>query len=165
MKKIITTVALCLIASPAYAEQTRVESPRGISQSSWNASNTYRDFQCPDNTVRGEGMDMNFTTDKSDDYYFVECNALPITVTTPAIIPAPVDTATATTPIQNDTATTTTPTTTTTLNVTTDTTTVVTETATASVVNFNSVDWFSEFMTWFNNFIKQFYAILEGLKK
>jgi hypothetical protein len=54
-----------------------------------------------------------------------------------------------------------------------ETTTVVTDTATAKIetatvlnnINFASPDWLSEFMTWFNNFIKQFYAILEGLKK
>ena len=54
-----------------------------------------------------------------------------------------------------------------------DTSTVVTDTETAKIetatvssnINFTTPDWFSEFMTWFNNFIKQFYAILEGLKK
>jgi len=54
-----------------------------------------------------------------------------------------------------------------------ETTTVVTDTATAKIetatvssnINFTSPDWLKEIMAWFNNFIKQFYAILEGLKK
>jgi hypothetical protein len=54
-----------------------------------------------------------------------------------------------------------------------DTTTVVTDTATAKIetatvlsnIDFTSPNWLSEIMAWFNNFIKQFYAILEGLKK
>jgi hypothetical protein len=54
-----------------------------------------------------------------------------------------------------------------------ETTTVVTDTATAKIetatvlsnIDFTSPNWLSEIMAWFNNFIKQFYAILEGLKK
>jgi len=54
-----------------------------------------------------------------------------------------------------------------------ETRTVVTDTITARIetatvlndIDFTSPDWLNEFMSWFNNFIKQFYAILEGLKK
>ncbi len=54
-----------------------------------------------------------------------------------------------------------------------DTTTVVIDTATAKIetatvlsdIDFSAPDWFAEFITWFNNIMNQFYAIIEGLKK
>jgi hypothetical protein len=93
---------------------------------------------------------MNFTTNRSDDYWFVECTPR---VVAPVYIPTP--TATTTPVVQPETTT-----------VVTDTTTAKIETATvSSVVDFTSPNWLSDIMTWFNNFIKQFYALLEGLKK
>lgn len=81
--KIITAVIGLTVTTivPVYADG--IQSPRGISQSAWQASETYKNFQCPDGTGRGEGVDMNFTTDRSDDYYFVTCN--PIVIYTPSI--------------------------------------------------------------------------------
>jgi hypothetical protein len=76
--KCLTCVAPILlgVVSTAYADFSRIESPRGITQSAWNASDTYKNFQCPAGTGRGEGVDMNFTTDRSDDYYFVTCETI-----------------------------------------------------------------------------------------
>ena len=81
--KIITAVIALTVTTivPVYADG--IQSERGISQSAWNASDTYRNFQCPSGTSRGEGMDMNYTTNKSDDYYFVTCE--PIAVFEPKI--------------------------------------------------------------------------------
>ena len=160
MKRTIIAVALCLVATPAYADSTRIESPRGITQSEWNASDAYRNFQCADNQSRGEGVDMNFTTNRSDDYWFVECTTR---IVVPIFTPVPTPTPTST---QS-------PSTTTPTVVAPETTTVVTDTATAKIetatvlsnIDITSPIWFSEIMAWFNNFIKQFYALLEGLKK
>jgi len=151
MKRTIIAVTLCLVATPAHADSTRIESPRGITQSEWSASDTYRNFQCASNENRAEGVDMNFTTNRNDDYWFVECSPR---VVAPVYIPTPITT-TPPVVVTPDTAT-----------VVTDTTTAKIETATvSSVVDFTSPNWLSDIMTWFNNFIKQFYALLEGLKK
>jgi hypothetical protein len=83
--KVIIGLALALASSPAYADG--IQSARGISQSDWSASSAYKNFQCPEGTARGEGVDMNFTTDRSDDYYYVSCN--PIFVSKTALIPTP----------------------------------------------------------------------------
>ena len=163
MKKTIAVITVCLMATPAYADSSRIESPRGISQSAWNASSTYLNFQCPANTSRGEGADMNFTTDRGDDFYFVECE--PITVVIPNItipyVPIVADTPTVAAP---DSSTAIAPVTSSTVITTTETTTATSNTS-INVIDFNASDWFAQLMAWFDNFIKQFYAILEGLKK
>ena len=107
--KVITAIIGLTVTTivPAYANG--IESPRGISQSAWNASPTYQNFQCPEGTSRGEGADMNFTTDRSDDYYFVTCNPIVIYIpttptfsySTPTIPETSTVTTVVTTPITN----------------------------------------------------------------
>jgi hypothetical protein len=100
VKVIVVTIALTITAT-TYAVADGVQSPRGISQSDWNASSTYQNFQCPSGTARNEGVDMNYTTNRNDDYWFVTCDPIPV------YVPAPINT---TTPIAtvSDTATVTT---------------------------------------------------------
>ena len=107
--KIITSVIALTVTTivPVYAEG--IESPRGISQSAWNASSTYQNFQCPSGTSRGEGVDMNYTTDRSDDYWFVTCNPIeiyiqPIPITYPTVSDTPTVTVTPT-PVVTETTT------------------------------------------------------------
>jgi hypothetical protein len=107
--KIITAVIGLTITTivPVYADG--IQSPRGISQSAWNASDTYKNFQCPDGTGRGEGVDMNYTTDKSDDYYFVTCEPIFIYIPTtptfsyssPTVLETSTVTTVVTTPVSN----------------------------------------------------------------
>jgi hypothetical protein len=107
--KVITAIIGLTVTTivPAYANG--IESPRGISQSAWNASSTYQNFQCPSGTSRGEGVDMNYTTDRSDDYWFVTCDPIviyiPTTPTfsypTPTVSETSTVTTVVTTPITN----------------------------------------------------------------
>lgn len=111
MRKIAITVIASLALPISAANADGIRSPLGISQAEWNASPAYQNFQCPAGTSRGEGVDMNFTTNRSDDFYFVTCNpiqeviipkgsllnpSIPTTVT--PIEVAPNDTVTVTTP-------------------------------------------------------------------
>ena len=71
-------------------EISRLWSPPGISQSAWNATPDYQAFQCPAGTLRGEGVDMNFTADRSDDRYFVTCETRdPAPTPSPTPTPSP----------------------------------------------------------------------------
>ena len=78
MKKILSALIFSLVAtgvSPAYAATvSRLESAPGQSQSDWEATDAYKAFVCPEGTLRGGGVDMNFTTDRGDDKYFVTCD-------------------------------------------------------------------------------------------
>ena len=85
MKRIIIGLVIAL-ASAQTASANGIRSPLGVSQAEWNASETYKNFACPENTSRGEGVDMNFTTTRSDDFYFVKCEAIVITPT-PILLP------------------------------------------------------------------------------
>ena len=99
MKKILSALLFSLLASmisvaPAYsATISRIESAPGQSQSDWEASDAYKAFLCPDGTLRGIGVDLNFTTDRGDDKQFVTCDEAPIRVsessTAPSSTPAP----------------------------------------------------------------------------
>jgi hypothetical protein len=80
--KVITAIIGLTVTTIVPAHANGIQSPRGISQSAWNASSAYQNFQCPEGTGRGEGVDMNFTTDRSDDYYFVTCNPIVIYIPT-----------------------------------------------------------------------------------
>lgn len=75
MKKVIFGIILALVPTVALANDS-IYSPRGISQSAWQTSAEYLTFQCPDGFGRSEGIDMNFTTDRSDDFYFVTCTEI-----------------------------------------------------------------------------------------
>jgi hypothetical protein len=78
MKKIISALVFSLLAvgvAPAHAATvSRLESAPGQSQSDWEATDAYKAFVCPEGTLRGGGVDLNFTTDRSDDKYFVTCD-------------------------------------------------------------------------------------------
>lgn len=126
--KVITAIIGLTVTTivPAYANG--IESPRGISQSAWNASSTYQNFQCPDGTSRGEGVDMNYTTDRSDDYYFVTCNPIVIYIPTTPTFAYPTSTV-------SETSTVTTVVTTPVTNTETITATVDTSTTTSSTTN------------------------------
>jgi hypothetical protein len=101
MRKIAIAVIASLALPVSAANADGIRSPLGISQAEWNASPAYQNFQCPAGTSRGEGVDMNFTTNRSDDYYFVECNPIQVYVAPTPTSPTPIassDTATTTTP-------------------------------------------------------------------
>jgi hypothetical protein len=95
MKKKLIAISVITVMSITPAFANYIESPRGISQSEWHASSTYQNFQCPTGTSRGEGVDMNFTTTRSDDFYFVTCSPI-IIIPTPTPTPVISETSTVT---------------------------------------------------------------------
>ena len=86
MKKIVSALVFSLVVvgfAPATAATvSRLDSAPGQSQSDWEATDAYKAFTCPEGTLRGGGVDLNFTTDRSDDKYFVTCDE-PSPVSTP----------------------------------------------------------------------------------
>lgn len=52
---------------------TRVTSDPGMTQAQWEATSTYLLFSCPTGSGRGMGVDLNFTTDRSDDRWYAYC--------------------------------------------------------------------------------------------
>jgi hypothetical protein len=109
--KIVIAVSALLIGAiaPANAD-LYIQSPTGLTQAQWLESDTYKTFNCSAGYMRSEGIDLNFTTSRADDFYFIEC--LPIRVFPPTpiftaiptpvtvITPTPVETSTVTiTPI------------------------------------------------------------------
>jgi hypothetical protein len=78
MKKILSALVFSLVVvgfAPATAATvSRLDSAPGQSQSDWEATDAYKAFTCPEGTLRGGGVDLNFTTDRSDDKYFVTCD-------------------------------------------------------------------------------------------
>ena len=95
MKKVIFLLALLLGIAPAQAgEISRVTSQRGVTQAQWEATDLYKSFTCPEGTGRGIGVDMNFTTDQSDDTWFATCNTIEVIAPRPII-----DTPTVTVPV------------------------------------------------------------------
>jgi hypothetical protein len=163
-----TTVAailvLATISPVAQANQVaRIQSAPGQSQSDWTASAEYQSFQCPTGTDRGEGVDMNFTTNRSDDYYFAYCYERPAPV--PIIIPTPAPTSSpAPTPIPIvETATATAQTQTGGFSSTVGSTSAVsttrateTSTATASAAAFDYQAFLQMFIAWFQTWFTQF---------
>jgi hypothetical protein len=96
MKKVIIAVIASLVLPISVANANGIQSPLGISHADWHASSDFKNFQCPQGTSRSEGINLNFTTDESDDFLFVECYPTPIWVN--PILNTPSDTATVTTP-------------------------------------------------------------------
>ncbi len=104
--KIAITVSALLLGTITTANaDLYIQSPQGLTQSQWNATDTYRNFNCPAGYGRGEGVDMNFTSTRSDDYWYVSCTPIvvtptPIYTTTPTPVvsttPAPTETSTVT---------------------------------------------------------------------
>ena len=66
---------------------SRLDSAPGQSQSDWEATDAYKAFTCPEGTLRGAGVDLNFTTDRSDDKYFVTCDEPTPVAAPPSRIP------------------------------------------------------------------------------
>ena len=169
-RKAILAVVIMMIMPGANAAGIR--SANGQSQSAWEATAEYQSFQCPEGTSRGGGVDMNFTTDRSDDYYFVECNPIVVYVPTPTPIstqPAPsvpvVDTQTATT----STTTTITQTATTVSTPVVDTNTVTVVKSSTITVDYLTLDWakvdmntfdWNDFWVWLTAYIDELLAVL-----
>ena len=86
------------------ATVSRLDSAPGQSQSDWEATDAYKAFTCPEGTLRGAGVDLAFTSDRSDDKYFVTCDE-PAPITTPTS-----DSSTVSTPPVTETVTAPTPT-------------------------------------------------------
>lgn len=168
-RKAILVVAIMMIMPGANAAGIR--SANGQSQSAWNATPEYQNFQCPEGTLRGDGIDMNFTTDRSDDYYFIECNPKIVYIPTPLPTPAPiapsapvVDTPTATTSI-----------TTTVVQITPTVSTAIVDTATVTIakpsttrvdyskINWETIDWatfnWEDFLAWLTAYIEDLLAV------
>jgi hypothetical protein len=167
MKRVIIGLVIAM-ATAQTASAFDLQSPRGISQNEWSASSEYLNFQCPANTARGEGVDMNSTTNRSDDFYFVTCIPIqaptkvqnietitaitpitpqPVAPVTPNPVPvAPVDTKTVT--VETSTAVI-------------DTSTALSDTSTATFLD--GFDW-SKFWVQFEIWFKSFYAIFWGVK-
>jgi hypothetical protein len=61
------------LANGAEILATRITSATGVSQSSWESTSTYKNFQCPAGSGRATGVDMNFTISQSDDKWFAYC--------------------------------------------------------------------------------------------
>jgi hypothetical protein len=61
------------VAHSAEIPGTRISSSAGMTQSQWEATSTYQAFTCPSGTGRGIGVDLNFTTDRSDDVQYAYC--------------------------------------------------------------------------------------------
>jgi hypothetical protein len=109
MKKILSALIFSILAtgiSPATAATvSRLDSAPGQSQSDWEATDAYKAFTCPEGTLRGVGVDLNFTTDRSDDTYFVTCDEPAPTLTpSPTSTPAP-ESSTVSTPVVTETIT------------------------------------------------------------
>ena len=158
-KAIVAILALTSISPIAQAnEVARIQSAPGLSQSVWNASSQYQAFQCPAGTLRGEGVDMNYTTDRSDDYYFAYCFEAPAPA--PVITPIPIPTSS---PSVSDTSTATVQTpvaspTTAASNGSTSTVPAIptrTETTTATAA-FDYQAFFQMFIAWFQTWFAQF---------
>lgn len=80
---IVVVWFLFAMTTPAKADTLRIQSPKGMSQSAWEATPEYQAFKCPEGYGRGVGVDMNFTTDRSDDYYWVQCEKINIVPVAP----------------------------------------------------------------------------------
>jgi hypothetical protein len=143
MKAKITIVITALIIggiTPANAD-LRIQSPVGLTQAQWNATDTYKNFTCPNGFGRGEGVDMNYTTTQTDDVWYVTCEPYeifpPFIMPTVSTTPVPVITETVTvtvTPNINATV------------INTDTATVKTETQTATIKNVTVSETYAEIM-------------------
>ena len=51
----------------------RITSLYGLTQAQWEATSTYKSFVCPTGSGKAVGVDMNFTTTRSDDTWFAYC--------------------------------------------------------------------------------------------
>ncbi len=163
--KIVTAIIALSVTSvtPVYAEG--IQSAIGISESTWHESSTYKNFQCPSNTVRVEGMDLNYTTNRNDDYFYITCEPITIRIqpTTTFGLPSS-DTTTVVTPISSDTQTVTTSSTTevtpTTTTVNSDTSTVTTNSSSTTTTSLTNSQLITLILELFNKLM----ALLSQLK-
>lgn len=142
--KIAIVVSALLIGAiaPANAD-LYVQSPTGLTQAQWNATDTYKNFACPSGYARGEGVDMNFTTSRADDYWFVSCTLIVETPPRPIYVePTPTPTPTL---AQTETSTATVVSNTTPAVVA-ETTTTVTETTTATITSVTVQSLYAQIM-------------------
>lgn len=65
-----------------------IQSPSGVTQEQWNQTDAYKNFTCPDGYGRAEGVDLNWTANRADDFYYVSCNAIILPPSTTALIPS-----------------------------------------------------------------------------
>jgi cell division septation protein DedD len=131
-----------------------IQSPVGLTQAQWNASDAYKNFTCPAGYGRGEGIDMNFTTSRADDYWFVSCTPIVVTPTpiytttpTPVVSTTPAPTETSTVTVTPSPAPTPSPTTNT------ETTTAVTETTTATSASVTVDSLYAQIMALFTQLL------------
>jgi hypothetical protein len=184
MKKIIITVALCLIASPAYADVYVKVDANGVAIDG--------PIMC--NDCGGDTLFTRLTLKEGERYVLQGTGSAGIGGNNPDTqvkVDIPTQTWTVTNTQTQEVVQEFTPQTSPgnnrnvyveptitnpvveTQTATTDSSTVVMDTATAIIdtatvfsdIDFNSSDWLSKFMTWLNNLITQLYARLEGLKK
>ena len=151
--KIAITVSAILLGTITTANaDLYIQSPQGLTQAQWNATDTYKNFNCPAGYGRGEGVDMNFTTSRADDFWFVSCEPRvvyePTPIVTPTPVPTQIETSTATT-----TPSTTTPTNSTTTAVTPDTVTATTETTTATIASVTVQSLYAQIMALFTQLL------------
>ncbi len=89
-KRVATTLIFCISFSPVHLAQaeddpfpgvangaeipgTRIQSSPGVTQAQWEATSTYQSWSCPTSSGRAGGVDLNFTTSRSDDVWFNYC--------------------------------------------------------------------------------------------
>jgi hypothetical protein len=143
--KITIAVTVLLLGTITTANaDLYIQSPTGLTQAQWNATDTYKNFTCPSDYARSEGVDMNFTTTRADDYWFASCSPREVFLPSPIYTTQPTS-PTITPPANTETSTVTvTPNTTSPTNntatVVTDTRTATTETTTATTVTSNTID-------------------------
>lgn len=163
--KIVIAVSALLLGTITTANaDLYIESPRGVTQSQWNNSDTYKNFACPAGYGRGEGVDMNFTTNKNDDFWYVNCFPLEVFQPTPIYTTTPAPVETSTTSVETSTATVTpsvtTPVNNSTASVISETTTTVTETTTATNTSTTFESLYAQIMALFT----QLMALIAKLK-
>ncbi len=150
--KIAITVSALLLGTITTANaDLYIQSPLGLTQEQWNATDTYKNFNCPAGYGRGEGVDMNFTSTRADDYWFVSCSPREVSEPTPiyTTTPSPVS---STTPTRTETSTATvTPTVAPTSSATT--TTAVTDTTTATSASVTVDSLYAQIMALFTQLL------------
>lgn len=179
MKNKTKTIAIALSAglltSPAFASEisgSRITSVPGMPQSQWIESDVYKSFTCPEGSGRSEGVDMNYTTTRADDTFFVYCSTREIIVST-VISETPISTVT---PVSDNvvspnpvpsliTTETTTSTTQTGLSVIDTQTATIQDTSTAATISSSSVDVTTSWVIEIRKLIEQLLALIARINR
>jgi hypothetical protein len=158
--KIAITVSALLLGTITTANaDLYIQSPIGLTQAQWNASDAYKNFTCPAGYGRGEGIDMNFTTSRADDFWFVSCSLIDVFVEPETLRPTPIVTPSPTpssTPSSTETVTATvapSPTPAPSPTTTTETTTAVTDTTTATSASVTVDSLYAQIMALFTQLL------------